>query len=102
MNSDGMEKGLHKSMCIKSKTFSALDLDFCEISFCDCLPIMHPMQTPIAFINLGGTTTIFFFTLCRVFGNDNESSSGAKTWFNDGQHHLFPNVHVLQMILESR
>jgi hypothetical protein len=102
LDNDGVEKGPHKSVCIKSKTLSTLDLDFCIITFCDCLPIMHPMQTPIAFINLGKPTTIFFCSLCRVFGSEDAPSSDAKTWFDDGRHHLFPNVHVLQMFLESR
>jgi hypothetical protein len=100
LDNDGVEKRPHKSMCIKSKTLSAFDLDFYRIAFCDGLPIMHPMQTIIAFINLGIPTTIFFCSLCRVFGNEDAPSSDAKTWFDDGRHHLFPNVHVLQMFLE--
>ncbi len=62
---------------------------------------MHPMQTPITFINLGRPTTIVFCSLCRVFANEDAPSFGAKTWFDDGRHHLFPSVHVLQMFLES-
>jgi hypothetical protein len=35
-----------------------------------------------------------------MFGSEDAPSSDAKTWLDDGQHHSFPSVHVLQMLLE--
>jgi hypothetical protein len=60
------------------------------------------VQTFVAFINLGRPTTIFLLLICKALGSEDPPSFDAKTWLDDGWHHLFPNVHLLQMLLGSR
>ncbi len=49
---------------------------------------------------LVGQLLYFCCSLCKALGSEDAPSFGAKTWFDDGRHHLVPTMHALQMLLK--